>query len=91
MAIFWLIAQPPFNVYSLLSTPRLYPVSGLPYGPCWVAREGQGWLHGNADPLTGRLTGDEIAFVYPDLSTGKLLAKVHPKKSIVIVNNSRKE
>ena len=57
----------------------LHLVSGLPYGPCWIAREGQGWLHGNADPLTGRLTGDEIAFVYPDLSTGRLPVKVHPK------------
>jgi len=41
---------------------------GLPHGPCWIAREGQGWLHGSVDHR-GRLTGDNIAFVYPDLST----------------------
>jgi len=41
---------------------------GLPAGPCWLAREGQGWLHGKVD-RRGRFSGDNIAFVYPDLST----------------------
>ena len=41
---------------------------GLPVGPCWLAREGQGWLHGAVDGR-GRFTGDDIAFVYPDGGT----------------------
>ena len=41
---------------------------GLPTGPCWLAVEGQGWLHGIVDPL-GKFTGDEILFLYPDQSS----------------------
>ena len=41
---------------------------GLPFGPCWLAREGQGWLHGVVSQQ-GRFSGEEIVFVYPDLSS----------------------
>jgi histone-lysine N-methyltransferase SETD7 len=41
---------------------------GVPFGPCWVSKEGQGWLHGKVN-AKGRFTGDDIAFVYPDRST----------------------
>ena len=41
---------------------------GLPVGACWLAKEGQGWLYGQVDHK-GRFTGDEIVFLYPDLST----------------------
>ena len=38
---------------------------GIAIGPCWLAREGQGWLHGVVD-AKGRFSGDEILFLYPD-------------------------
>ncbi len=41
---------------------------GVPKGPCWVAKEGQGWLHGVVDDH-GRFTGEDIAYIYPDIST----------------------
>ncbi len=41
---------------------------GLPIGPCWLAREGQGWLYGQVDEK-GRFSGENIAFVYPDRVT----------------------
>ena len=41
---------------------------GLPVGHCWLAKEGQGWLFGEVDKR-GRFTGDNIAYIYPDLLT----------------------
>ena len=41
---------------------------GLPYGQCWKWSEGGGWLTGVVD-IEGEFTGDDIAFVYPDLKT----------------------
>ena len=55
-------------------------ISGLPHGPCWIAREGQGWLHGEVDNR-GRMTGDNISFVYPDLSTC-LLGTFHEEQLV---------
>lgn len=42
---------------------------GLPTGCCWQAKEGQGWLYGPVSSQTGQFTGDNIAFIYPDLLT----------------------
>lgn len=41
---------------------------GLPFGECWLAKEGQGWLYGQVDDK-GRFTGTHIAYVYPNLCT----------------------
>lgn len=41
---------------------------GIANGHCWLAREGQGWIHGPVNSQ-GRFTGDDIMFVYPDLTT----------------------
>ena len=41
---------------------------GLPTGYCWLAKEGQGWLFGEVDER-GRFSGDNIAYIYPDLLT----------------------
>ena len=41
---------------------------GLPFGDCWLAKEGQGWLFGQVDDK-GRFTGTHIAYVYPNLCT----------------------
>ena len=37
-------------------------------GQCWQWCEGGGWLTGQVD-TRGAMTGDNVAFVYPDLST----------------------
>ena len=42
---------------------------GLPIGYCWQAMEGQGWIYGLVDSETGQFTGDNIAYIYPDLVT----------------------
>jgi len=42
--------------------------AGLPHGQCWEWREGGGYLTGIVDE-TGNMTGDNIAFIYPDLQT----------------------
>ena len=42
--------------------------SGRPFGPCWQYREGGGFLYGSPD-ASGKFTGDQLAFIYPDLST----------------------
>ena len=44
---------------------------GVAWGHCWQGVEGGGWITGQLDP-SGELTGDKIAFVYPDLSTAIL-------------------
>ena len=41
---------------------------GLPVGPCWLSREGQGWIHGAVDGR-GRFSGGDVAFLYPDAGT----------------------
>ena len=41
---------------------------GVPFGLCWKWSEGGGWLTGVVDK-EGEFTGDDIAFVYPDLKT----------------------
>jgi len=45
--------------------------AGLAVGTCWQSVEGDAWLVGKVDK-DGRMTGDEIAFLYPDLSTALL-------------------
>ena len=42
---------------------------GLPTGHCWQAREGQGWVYGKVDEKTGRFSGQNISFIYPDFVT----------------------
>ena len=39
---------------------------GIPNGPCWLAKEGQGWLHGVVD-AKGRFSGDEVVSVFENL------------------------
>ena len=41
---------------------------GLPFGCCWLAKEGQGWLYGSVDNR-GRFSGDNVAFLFPDRTT----------------------
>ena len=41
---------------------------GLLSGPVWLSQLGGGWLHGLAD-TRGEMTGDQIMFIYPDLTT----------------------
>jgi histone-lysine N-methyltransferase SETD7 len=43
-------------------------VGGLPSGYIWKMLEGGGWLHGRVDH-NGKLTGDDIMYIYPDLNT----------------------
>jgi len=42
--------------------------AGLPSGHMWQGLQGGGWLHGQVNDK-GELTGDDIMFVYPDLTT----------------------
>jgi hypothetical protein len=39
---------------------------GLPHGVCWLAKEGQGWIHGPVNDR-GHFSGDDMSYVYPDL------------------------
>ena len=41
---------------------------GILSGPVWVSQLGGGWLHGVPDHR-GEMTGDEIMYIYPDLTT----------------------
>jgi hypothetical protein len=41
---------------------------GIASGPCWLAREGQGWIHGVVDEK-GRFSGDDLIFLHPDFHT----------------------
>ena len=45
--------------------------SGLAWGQCWQGVEGGGWITGQVDSR-GELSGDNIAFIYPDLTTAIL-------------------
>ena len=38
-------------------------------GVCWQWQEGGGWLVGRVDQA-GQFTGENIAFLFPDLGTG---------------------
>lgn len=49
--------------------------AGIPHGPTWLAVRGDGWLVGELDEK-GEFTGDDIVFLYPDLSTA-LIGKFH--------------
>ena len=46
--------------------------AGRVVGRCWRWCEGGGWLTGRVDSTTGSLTGDNIAFLYPDIKTALL-------------------
>ena len=41
---------------------------GIPVGVCWRGLIGGAWLYGEVDEI-GEFTGDEIAYIYPDLKT----------------------
>ena len=41
---------------------------GTPVGVCWRGLIGGAWLYGEVDEV-GEFTGDEIAYIYPDLKT----------------------
>lgn len=41
---------------------------GIPVGHCWKGLIGGSWIHGVVD-CEGKFTGEDIAFVYPDLKT----------------------
>jgi len=43
--------------------------AGIPSGCCWTSVRGGGWLVGQVCPYTGRFTGEDIAFLYPDMRT----------------------
>ena len=45
--------------------------NGEPSGPCWEYREGGGFVYGVPDD-SGKFTGNDIAFIYPDMSTALL-------------------
>ena len=59
---------------------------GLPSGLCWAAVQGTAWLTGWLDSQ-GEMTGPELAFIYPDMSTaitghfvkGKLVSGFHSR------------
>ena len=40
----------------------------IPVGICWRGLIGGAWLYGEVDKI-GEFTGDEIAYIYPDLRT----------------------
>ena len=41
---------------------------GIPTGPCWGGLLGGAWLWGKVD-IDGEFTGDDIAYIYPDMKT----------------------
>ena len=44
---------------------------GIPTGICWRGLIGGAWLYGEVDEI-GEFTGDQIAYIYPDLKTSFL-------------------
>ena len=42
--------------------------NGVPHGYCWKGLIGGAWLYGLVDEK-GQFTGNEIAYIYPDLQT----------------------
>jgi len=59
---------------------------GLPTGYCWLAKEGQGWLFGEVDER-GRFSGDNIAYIYPDLLTA--ITGTFEKEQLVEARSSK--
>ena len=63
--------------------------NGIPTGVCWRGLIGGAWLYGIVDDI-GEFTGDEIAYIYPDLNTalfgkfvnGTMVKKLHNFPSI---------
>lgn len=45
--------------------------SGRPRGPCWKYMEGGGFLFGHVDDQ-GEFSGNQIAYIYPDMATAWL-------------------
>ena len=43
--------------------------TGLAYGPAWRVLTGGAFLYGSLDKNSGRFSGDNIAYVYPDYET----------------------
>ena len=43
--------------------------NGRPDGDFWIGMKGRGYLHGKASPVDGSITGDSIAYIYPDMET----------------------
>ena len=43
-------------------------INGVPSGYCWRGLIGGAWLYGLVDDI-GEFTGDEIAYIYPDIKT----------------------
>ena len=41
---------------------------GIPAGYCWSGLLGGAWLWGKVD-IDGEFTGDDIAYIYPDMKT----------------------
>ena len=66
---------------------------GIPTGICWQSVLGSAWLVGHLDSV-GQMTGSDVAFLYPDLSTalvgqfrnGELVSAVYSR-----VNGIREE
>lgn len=40
---------------------------GVASGVCWSRQEGGGWLVGTVEHETGEMSGEEVAFIYPDM------------------------
>ena len=52
---------------------------GVAWGQCWAWQEGGGYITGEVDSVTGAFTGDNIAFLYPDMYTaivGRLVQRL---------------
>lgn len=43
--------------------------NGIPTGDFWIQMIGGGFLHGKFEENTGKVTGDKLAFIYPDMET----------------------
>ena len=42
---------------------------GVAWGQCWAWQQGGGYITGEVDTGSGAFTGDNIAFLYPDMRT----------------------
>ena len=43
--------------------------NGQVNGPFWAGMIGGGYIHGNSNEENGLITGDDIAYIYPDGET----------------------
>ncbi len=41
---------------------------GVPFGLCWRSNDGEGWYVGGCN-RSGRMTGEGVVYLYPDLTT----------------------